>query len=90
MRKETELVAAKNGRATGKNVIQNSLKLWTVRRWHDKTYPKIRLQGHWLAGLGFTPGSRVAIIPKAAGELTMQVERPTPTEPSSKRPDMTH
>jgi hypothetical protein len=43
-----------------------------------KTYPKIRLQGQWLAKLGFPPGSRVAVVPVTAGEILLKVERPTP------------
>jgi hypothetical protein len=43
-----------------------------------KTYPKIRLQGLWLAKLGFPAGSRVAVVPMAAGEITLKLERPTP------------
>jgi hypothetical protein len=43
-----------------------------------KTHPKIRLQGQWLAKLGFAPGSRVAVVPLAAGEISLKVERPTP------------
>jgi hypothetical protein len=43
-----------------------------------KTYPKIRLQGQWLAKLGFPAGSRVAVVPMAAGEITLKVEGPTP------------
>jgi Fe2+ transport system protein FeoA len=43
-----------------------------------KTHPKIRLQGRWLAKLGFAPGSRVAVIPVAEGEITLKVEGPTP------------
>ena len=43
-----------------------------------KTYPKIRLQGQWLAKLGFPPGSRVAVVPMTAGEIILKVERPTP------------
>jgi hypothetical protein len=43
-----------------------------------KTHPKIRLQGQWLAKLGFAPGSRVAVVPIAAGELTLKLERPVP------------
>ena len=43
-----------------------------------KTYPKIRLQGQWLAKLGFPPGSRVAVVPVAEGQITLKVERPTP------------
>jgi hypothetical protein len=43
-----------------------------------KTHPKIRLQGQWLARLGFPPGSRVAVVPLAAGEISLKLERPTP------------
>ena len=43
-----------------------------------KTYPKIRLQGQWLAKLGFPPGSRVAVVPLATGEIMLKAERPTP------------
>jgi len=43
-----------------------------------KTHPKIRLQGQWLAKLGFAPGSRVAVVPMAAGEITLKVERAMP------------
>ena len=39
-----------------------------------KTYPKIRLQGRWLAKLGFPPGSRVVVVPLAAGEISIKVE----------------
>jgi hypothetical protein len=41
-----------------------------------KTYPKIRLQGHWLARLGFKPDTRVLVIPVTAGEVVLKVERP--------------
>lgn len=43
-----------------------------------KTYPKIRLQGLWLAKLGFPAGSHVAVVPMADGQITLTVERPTP------------
>jgi hypothetical protein len=43
-----------------------------------KTYPKIRLQGQWLAKLGFKPDSRVLVVPLAAGEIVLRAERPTP------------
>ncbi|MHB8524429.1 MAG: SymE family type I addiction module toxin [Limisphaerales bacterium] len=43
-----------------------------------KTHPKIRLQGQWLAKLGFAPGSRVAVIPMMEGEITLKIERPSP------------
>jgi hypothetical protein len=41
-----------------------------------KTHPKIRLEGQWLARLGFPPGSRVAVVPTAEGEIILKVERP--------------
>ena len=43
-----------------------------------KTHPKIRLQGQWLAKLGFAPGNRVAVVPMAAGELMLKLESPAP------------
>ena len=43
-----------------------------------KTYPKIQLQGYWLAKLGFPPGSRVAVVPVAEGQITLKVESQTP------------
>jgi len=46
--------------------------------FQGKTQPKIRLQGQWLARLGFPPGSRVAVVPLAEGEIVLKVERPTP------------
>ena len=42
-----------------------------------KTHPKIRLQGQWLARLGFPAGSRVAVVPMATGEIMLRVESPT-------------
>jgi hypothetical protein len=42
-----------------------------------KTHPKIRLEGQWLARLGFPPGSRVAVVPMAEGEIVLKLERPT-------------
>ena len=45
--------------------------------FYRKTYPRIRLQGQWLAKLGFPPGSRVAVVPVAPGELALKVERST-------------
>jgi hypothetical protein len=44
-----------------------------------KTHPKIRLEGQWLARLGFPAGSRVAVVPMAAGEIILKVEMPTPS-----------
>ena len=41
-----------------------------------KTHPKIRLEGHWLARLGFPAGSRVAVVPMATGEIMLRVETP--------------
>lgn len=34
--------------------------------------PKIRLQGKWLAALGFAPHGRVSVEPTAAGELLLK------------------
>jgi hypothetical protein len=42
-----------------------------------KTHPKIRLQGQWLAKLGFPPGGRVQVIPGTLGELVLRAERGT-------------
>jgi hypothetical protein len=39
-----------------------------------KTHPKIRLQGQWLAKLGFIPGNRVVVIPGPSGEITLKAE----------------
>jgi hypothetical protein len=41
-----------------------------------KTYPKIRLQGQWLAKLGFNPESRVLVVPGQPGEITLRVQQP--------------
>jgi Toxin SymE, type I toxin-antitoxin system len=46
--------------------------------FRQKTHPKIRLQGQWLAKLGFPPGCRVAVVPVTAGEISLKVERLTP------------
>jgi hypothetical protein len=42
--------------------------------FRQKTHPKIRLKGQWLAKLGFPPGCRVAVVPLAVGEITLKVE----------------
>ncbi|HEV2327633.1 MAG TPA: hypothetical protein VGY56_02465 [Verrucomicrobiae bacterium] len=34
--------------------------------------PKIRLQGKWLAALGFVPNGRVTVQPTATGELLLK------------------
>lgn len=39
-----------------------------------KTHPKIRLQGQWLAKLGFNPGDRVQVIPGLSGEITLKAQ----------------
>jgi hypothetical protein len=44
--------------------------------FHGKTFPKIRLQGKWLAGLGFKPTGRVAIETPAPGELLLKFIEP--------------
>ncbi|HEY3852965.1 MAG TPA: hypothetical protein VGO67_01070 [Verrucomicrobiae bacterium] len=48
--------------------------------FRQKTFPKIRLQGQWLARLGFPAGSRVAVVPMATGEIMLRVETPTEIE----------
>jgi type I toxin-antitoxin system toxin SymE len=45
-----------------------------------KTHPKIRLQGQWLERAGFPPGSRVAVVPIAEGQLVLKVEKPMEEE----------
>jgi hypothetical protein len=45
--------------------------------FRQKTFPKIRLQGQWLAKLGFPPGCRVAVVPMATGEIMLRVELPS-------------
>jgi hypothetical protein len=45
--------------------------------YRRKTHPKIRLEGQWLARLGFPPGSRVAVVPMTEGGIILKVERPT-------------
>jgi hypothetical protein len=40
--------------------------------WRRKTHPKIRLEGQWLARLGFNPGNRVLIIPGPSGQITLK------------------
>ncbi len=39
-----------------------------------KTCPKIRLQGQWLAKLGFPAGGRVVVVPGPSGEITLRAE----------------
>jgi hypothetical protein len=41
--------------------------------FRKNTFPKIRLQGKWLANLGFPPGSRVSIAPVADGQIVLTV-----------------
>ena len=53
--------------------MNKSLKIEMAGDFHRrKTYPKIRVQGQWLARLGFNPGDRVTVIPGATGELTLK------------------
>jgi hypothetical protein len=44
--------------------------------FHGKTFPKIRLQGKWLASLGFKPTGRVAVLTPAPGELYLKFIEP--------------
>lgn len=43
--------------------------------FRGNTHPVIRLKGRWLAAVGFKPNDRVAVIPIAAGEIPLKVER---------------
>lgn len=55
-----------------------TLKIELAGDFHRaRTFPKIRLQGQWLPGLGFTPNSRVEVIPGTNGVITLQVIKPT-------------
>ena len=40
--------------------------------FRGKTFPKIRLQGKWLAELGFKQGWRVEVVPLAPGVVTLR------------------
>jgi hypothetical protein len=44
--------------------------------FRGRTFPKIRLQGKWLAGLGFKPTGRVAVEASAPGELRLKYIQP--------------
>lgn len=46
--------------------------------FHGRTHPKIRLQGQWLAALGFPPGGRVEVVQTADGILELRAFRPSP------------
>lgn len=47
--------------------------------FYGKTVPKIRLQGRWLAALGFQPNGRVTVRPLASGELILTFKPSPPT-----------
>jgi hypothetical protein len=49
-----------------------SLKIEMAGDPWRKTWPKIRIQGQWLAKLGFPPGCRVAVVPMATGEIMLR------------------
>ena len=40
------------------------------------TFPKIRLQGKWLANLGFKPTGHVLVVLSAPGELSVKYIKP--------------
>jgi hypothetical protein len=44
--------------------------------YYRKTFPKIRLQGKWLADVGFKPTGRVAIVARCSGELLLKFIEP--------------
>jgi hypothetical protein len=43
--------------------------------FYRKTFPKIRLQGKWLARLGFKPTGRVTILATAPGQIALGIYR---------------
>lgn len=43
-----------------------------------RTFPKIRLQGKWLAALGFKATGRVAIVPITEGTVLLKFIDPQP------------
>ena len=45
--------------------------------FRQRTHPKIRLQGQWLAAFGFPPGGRVEVVLKEAGILELRAVRPS-------------
>jgi hypothetical protein len=45
--------------------------------FYRKTFPKIRLQGKWLAALGFKPEGRVIVESVAPGEVRLKYVGPT-------------
>jgi hypothetical protein len=44
--------------------------------FYKNTFPKIRLQGKWLAGLSFKPTGRVAVRVTAPGKLALEFIEP--------------
>ena len=47
--------------------------------FYRKTFPKIRLQGKWLAELGFKPDGRVIVEAVAPGEVHLKYIEPAST-----------
>ena len=43
--------------------------------YRGKTFPRIRLQGYWLARLGFPAGGRVEVIQTSEGVLELRAVR---------------
>ena len=61
------------------NTKTRSLKIETAGDFfRRRTHPKIRLQGQWLARLGFPEGGRVEVVHTAAGVLELRAVRPSP------------
>lgn len=52
---------------------QRSIKIESTGDFFKgQNIPKIRLQGKWLAALGFAPNGRVTVQPMTTGELLLK------------------
>jgi hypothetical protein len=67
--------ATTQGRQTNKRAIKIEV---AGDLFQHKTYPKIRLQGQWLAAVGFPAGGRVEVVAKESGILELRAERSSP------------
>jgi len=66
--------AGRNNRVMNPNTSQQrTLKVELAGdMFHGKTFPKIRLQGKWLANVGFKPTGHVTVVVAAPGELLLK------------------
>ena len=67
------MVGGMNSKTKHKNTTNRTLKIELAGdMFRRKTFPKIRLQGKWLAQLGFKPNDRVEIIPVSPGTMILR------------------